>query len=69
MNRRTEQKSRSRRDFFRDGLRYGVLAMLAAAGAKAARPGQTCVNNGICRGCGSFEECGLPQALSAKQTR
>ena len=26
-----------------------------------------CTNKGICSGCGQFDQCGLPQALSAKQ--
>jgi hypothetical protein len=33
----------------------------------AALSEQTCVNQGICRGCGAFEDCGLPQAISAKE--
>ena len=63
----------SRREFLRGGVRYALLAGLAAVSAMVAGrrnqrlPGQTCVNQGICRGCGVFEECGLPQALSAKQ--
>ena len=36
------------------------------AGGRTLR-GQTCVNEGICRGCPSFSGCGLPQALSARQ--
>ena len=28
---------------------------------------ETCVNNGICRGCPEVNSCGLPQALSIKQ--
>lgn len=63
----------SRREFLRGGLRHVLLAGLAAASATLARnparrlPGQTCVNQGLCRGCGAFDDCGLPQALSAKQ--
>ena len=62
-----------RRQFLRDGLRYAILGGLAAVGGKlvarqAARPaGQTCVSAGICRGCAAFDDCGLPQALSAKE--
>jgi hypothetical protein len=63
----------SRREFLRGGLRHVLLAGLAAAAATLARnpasrlPGQTCVNQGICRGCGAFDDCNLPPALSAKQ--
>jgi hypothetical protein len=63
----------NRREFLRSGARYALLAGLAAVSAAlvkrrgASLPGQTCLNQGICRGCGAFEDCGLPQALSAKQ--
>lgn len=62
----------SRREFFPAAARYGALAVLAgiaavAAGTKRARPAaQGCVNKGVCRGCGAFDGCGLPAALSAK---
>jgi hypothetical protein len=65
----------TRRDFLRGGVRYALLAGLAAvsatvAGRRANRlPGQTCISQGICSGCPVFTDCGLPQALSAKQTR
>lgn len=63
-----------RRDFFRSGARYVVLAglgALAALGAARGRrlAGQKCVNRGLCGGCVVFENCGLPQALSAKQLK
>ena len=58
----------NRRDFLRNGLRYTLLGGVAAAvGTLAARSGQTCVNEGICRGCAAFDDCVLPQAASAKQ--
>lgn len=63
----------NRREFLRGGARYALLAGLAAVSAVLVRRrgagllGQTCINQGICRGCGAFEDCGLPQALSAKQ--
>jgi hypothetical protein len=42
--------------------------LAAVTGVLVARQGrQACVNNGICRGCAAYDECGLPQALSAKQ--
>ena len=63
----------SRREFFRATARYGLLTLVGAATWLVARPrdplGQRCVNQGICSSCGSFAECGLPQALSAKQAK
>jgi len=73
MNRRSPNSSAGRRQFLRDGLRYAILGGLAAVSGKlvarrAARPaGQVCISAGICRGCAAFEDCGLPQALSAKE--
>jgi hypothetical protein len=66
-------EAESRREFFRAGARYGLLALVSAAACLVARPrgpgGQRCVNQGICSGCGVFAGCGLPQALSAKRAR
>jgi len=63
----------SRREFFRATARYGLLALVSAAAALATRrrmpSGQRCVNRGICRSCGSFANCGLPAALSAKHAQ
>jgi hypothetical protein len=73
MNRCGQDSSAGRRRFLRNGLRLAVLGGLAAitgklAGRAAARPaGQVCVSSGICRGCAVFEDCGLPNALSAKE--
>ena len=73
MNRRSPKSSAGRRQFLRDGLRYALLGGLAAISWKliarpAARPaGQVCISAGICRGCAAFDDCGLPQALSAKE--
>jgi len=73
MNLPPPSRDDGRRQFLRDGLRLTLLAGLAALGGKllgraSARPaGQVCVSAGICRGCEAFEDCGLPQALSAKQ--
>ena len=72
MNRLSSSSFAGRRQFLRDGLRYIVLGGLAAAsvklaGRRAALPaGQVCVSAGICRGCEAWDDCGLPQALSAK---
>lgn len=60
----------SRRDFLRGVLRILLLGGLGAGiAALIARPCETCVNAGICRGCAAFDDCGLPQALSAKQAK
>jgi hypothetical protein len=60
----------SRREFFRATARYAVLGLVTAAGyAVGKRSGHTCINRGICGGCGQFERCILPQALSAKQAK
>ena len=73
MNRRSPNSGAGRRQFLRDGLRWAILGGLAAvggtlAGREAARPaGQVCISAGICRGCAAFEDCGLPNALSAKE--
>jgi hypothetical protein len=64
----------SRREFFRTTVRYGLLGLLTAgtagAAARAKRlAGQKCVNRGVCGGCGVFESCALPAALSAKRSK
>jgi hypothetical protein len=67
------QQVESRRAFFRATARYGLLALVSAAASLAARPrmsgGQRCASRGICSSCGSFANCGLPQALSAKRAQ
>jgi hypothetical protein len=67
------QEVDSRREFFRAAARYGLLGLVSAAACLVAKPrgpgGQRCINQGICSSCGVFAECGLPQALSAKQGR
>jgi hypothetical protein len=73
MKAKSPSSAATRREFLRDGARYALLAGLAAASATlAARrggplPDQTCINRGLCRGCGALASCGLPQALSFKQ--
>ncbi len=73
MNRHSPNSSAGRRQFLRDGLRFAVLGGLAAITGKlvarqGVRPaGQVCISAGICRGCEAFDDCGLPQALSARQ--
>jgi len=59
----------------RDGVRYSLLAGMVAVSALLLKrsggklTGQTCVNQGICSGCGAFAGCGLPAALSAKSAK
>ncbi len=54
-------------------MRYLVLGGMAAVGVVLARRGgidrskQRCDRKGVCCGCGAFDDCGLPAALSAKQ--
>ncbi|MGA3180872.1 MAG: hypothetical protein ABSF38_11050 [Verrucomicrobiota bacterium] len=73
MSKRSPNPGASRRQFLRDGLRYAILGGLAAITGKLVarhpvRPaGQVCISAGICRGCAAYEDCGLPQALSAKE--
>jgi len=66
-------ESGSRREFFRGGARHVLTGLLAVAagvlGRRMVLPGQQCINRGICRGCATFEDCGLPSALSAKQAQ
>ncbi len=67
------REAESRREFFRAGLRYGLLALVGAVAGLTARPrvsgSQRCVNQGICSSCGVFADCGVPQALSAKRAQ
>jgi hypothetical protein len=73
MNQADPTHGRNRREFVRDGVRYSVLAGIAVVSALLLKrsggtlTGQTCVNQGICSGCGAFAGCGLPAALSAKE--
>ena len=62
----------SRREFFLAAGRWLLAAALGATAVRllVGRPrlrGQSCVNQGVCRGCAAFSGCGLPQALSARQ--
>lgn len=60
-----------RREFLRGGVRYGLLAGVAALTARAViqRGDQRCTQNGVCGGCPEYTGCELPQALSARQGR
>ncbi len=63
----------NRRQLFTSVLRYATLGLVGISGislvAKRRRlvKENKCVNSGICSGCGQFDLCGLPQALSAKR--
>ena len=63
----------NRREFFRTGARYLALSAVAVVTSVLVKrkavllPGQSCTNEGLCRGCSAFEDCGLPQALSYKR--
>ncbi len=69
---RNFKQIQNRRQLLIGVLRYATLGLLGAAGGsvvsksrRLVREGK-CVNGGICRSCGDFEKCELPQALSAK---
>jgi len=66
-------KKQNRRNFLRDAGRYTVLALVCFVAGfaftkrrKLLQEGN-CINQGICGGCGIYEKCRLPQALSRKQ--
>jgi hypothetical protein len=67
----SDRYDEKRRDFLKSVLRWTVAGgAVAGVGALAAKKGgETCVNQGVCSGCGIFDGCGLPQALSAKEAR
>ncbi len=66
----SEHHDENRREFLRSILRWTLVGGAVAGGVALTRKkGETCVNQGICRGCAAFEGCGLPQALSAKEAR
>ena len=61
-----------RREFLRSGVRYAILAALAAvAGVLTARrtavpDAAGCPKIRLCRGCASLPLCALPQAVEAR---
>jgi hypothetical protein len=63
----------NRREFFRAGARYALLAALSGAAClnirKSKLANQKCIKNGICDRCIQFADCGLPAALSRKQIK
>ena len=72
MNPRGKPGRMDRRGFFTSLGRASALGAMAAMAVGLATRQRTngeeaCVNQGICRGCPSFDTgCGLPQALSAR---
>lgn len=63
-----EQAKVGRRKFLKDAGRWAVaLGLGGGVAAITTRDPEKCFNQGICRGCGEFQECHLPQALSAKE--
>jgi hypothetical protein len=74
MNGLADQPGSSRRAFLRACARYPILAGLALLGGGLAlrRPDQAvavpCLKQRVCRGCGAFAGCVLPQAVAARQT-
>jgi len=67
------KQMQSRRELFAGIFRYLALGLLGTVGGttiakrhRLFREGK-CINRGICRGCKVFQECSLPQALSAKE--
>jgi hypothetical protein len=72
---RRMESMESRRDFVKTLFRGACFCALGLAAGFLLRRGrisfkasQVCVSRGICRGCPVFRGCGLPQALSAKET-
>ncbi len=65
----------NRREFLRGGARYALLTTLAVVSATLFKrsggkiSGQTCINRGICSNCTAYAGCGLPPALSRKQSK
>jgi len=55
----------NRRDFLRNAALGGILGLVGTLAARSTR--QDCINEGICRGCAAYNDCDLPQALSARR--
>lgn len=66
------QQIQGRREFLRSGLRYAILAALAAVAGvltvrRTATPDQTnCLKIKLCRGCALLPTCVLPQATEVR---
>jgi len=61
-----------RREFLRSGIRYALLAGLAALGAALAARRNSALNSNdcaqipLCRDCALFANCRLPRAVDAR---
>lgn len=61
-----------RRRLFGDVIRAGLLGLIGIGAGAGLRKRRTllregkCISDGICSRCDDLDECGLPQALSAK---
>ena len=55
----------SRRAFLRNAALGGLASITGTLLVCGVR--ESCVSDGICRGCIAYAECGLPRALSMKQ--
>lgn len=63
-----KQVDPGRRKFLKDIARWAVaLGLGGGVAAITTRDPEKCLNQGICRGCREFNDCHLPQALSAKE--
>jgi hypothetical protein len=67
------EQTKNRREFFTDVFRYATLGAIGAIGGavfakrrKLLKDG-ICINERVCNGCGIYEQCNLPPALSKKQ--
>ncbi len=64
----SDEERQDRRAFFRSLGRCALAGVLTVgAGILVARPGGTCINRGVCRGCPAFAGCDLPEAVSLKE--
>ncbi|MCX6345333.1 MAG: hypothetical protein NT018_09720 [Armatimonadetes bacterium] len=68
----SKKYSENRREFLRSLGRGATLGLLVLGGGslmkKGDKPIETCVSDGICSNCSDLKACGLPQALSYRQS-
>ncbi len=59
----------NRREFLRDGVRYGLLSVLAAVAGLNLRKSraQGCLERPMCEACPAFEDCSLPKAQATRR--
>jgi len=68
-----DKKIHGRRKLLAGGLRLLTLGLFGAGAYYSVRKRNRlmregkCIGDGICTRCRAFDDCGLPQALSAKQ--